>query len=91
MIGNTTYIGRDYIYTGSCYEVRIPGDRNHKDGFRKGELIEGKKYKHLGGMSRYINDDWFESKNYERASYLRVENEYGQEIYVNEIYFVEEE
>ena len=89
MTGNTTYIGNDYIYTGSCKEIRVPGDHKQVDGFRGEELIEGNKYKLLGGMDKFVDDDWFKSKNYERASYLRVENEYGQEIYVQDIYFVE--
>jgi hypothetical protein len=91
MIGNTTYLGNDYIYTGSCSEIRVPGNRDQKDVFRGEELIEGKKYKLIGGMSRFVDDDWFETKNHERANYLRVKNEYEQEIYVNSIYFVEDE
>ena len=89
MIGNTTYIGRDYIYTGSCKEIRVPGNRDQKDGFRGEELIEGDRQTLLGGMSCFVDDDWFETKNHERAHYLRVKNEYDQEIYVQDIYFVE--
>lgn len=75
---STHYLGKDYIYIGGCEEIRVPG-QNQKDVFRGEELIEGNKYKLIGALSDCYTDE----------HYLRVKNEYKQEIYVPDIYFKE--
>ena len=75
---STHYLGRDYVYLGGCEKIRVPG-LNQKDGFRGEELIVGNKYTLIGALGDCN----------ENVDYLRVKNEYEQEIYVPEIYFEE--
>lgn len=75
---NTHYLGKYYVYIGGCYEIRVP-PKGQKDVVRGEELIEGNKYKLIGAMGDCINS----------IHYLKVKNEYKQDIYVPDIYFKE--